>query len=104
MNSAHCKILSRSPTSRPPRPSPSTSSTTLTSSEWETLDPTPDLHALFQQFDAKFFSGRLVSCEVRWSPRMTRCAGMCYYVKREKYCSIRSVDESLAMVMEIRII
>ena len=43
--------------------------------EWETLDPNPDLHSLFVEFNTAFFWGRLVSCEVKWSPRMTTCAG-----------------------------
>ena len=28
--------------------------------EWETIDPTPDLHALFLEFNQQFFWGRLV--------------------------------------------
>ena len=43
--------------------------------EWETLDPNPDLHSLFVEFNTAFFWGQLVSCEVKWSPRMTTCAG-----------------------------
>ncbi len=57
--------------------------------EWEDIDPTPDLHALFRQFDGRFFWGRLQACEVRWSPRMTLCAGVCSYQRRSGYCSIR---------------
>jgi hypothetical protein len=41
------------------------------SSEWEYIDPTPDIHALFIQFNHRFFSGRLEGVEVKWSPRMT---------------------------------
>ena len=43
--------------------------------EWETLDPNPDLHSLFVEFNTAYFWGKLVSCEVKWSPRMTTCAG-----------------------------
>jgi hypothetical protein len=43
--------------------------------EWETLDPNPDLHSLFVQFNEVYFFGRLLMCEVKWSPRMTTCAG-----------------------------
>lgn len=57
--------------------------------EWEDLDPTPDLQAMFLQFNAKFFWGKLAACEVRWSPRMTVCAGLCSYSPRQGFCSIR---------------
>ena len=40
---------------------------------WELLDPHPNIHDLFVQFDAMFFDRRLVNSgvEVRWSPKMT---------------------------------
>ncbi len=57
--------------------------------EWEDLDPTPDLHALFLQFNDRFFWSKLSGCEVKWSPRMTLCAGVCSYQRRSGYCSIR---------------
>ena len=38
---------------------------------WETIDPIPDVRALFVEFNDKYFWGRLASVEVRWSPRMT---------------------------------
>jgi len=63
--------------------------TSLVAAEWEDVDPTPDLHALFQQYDRRFFWGTLAACEVRWSPRMTLCAGICSYQHRSGYCSIR---------------
>uniref|UniRef100_A0A0R3RU34 Protein with SprT-like domain at the N terminus n=1 Tax=Elaeophora elaphi TaxID=1147741 RepID=A0A0R3RU34_9BILA len=56
---------------------------------WETIDPTPDIYALFQQYDDTFFSGRLAACEVKWSPRMTSSAGLCSFESRGKFCSIR---------------
>ena len=43
--------------------------------QWETLDPNPDLHSLFVQFNQVYFWSKLVMCEVKWSPRMTTCAG-----------------------------
>lgn len=38
---------------------------------WETLDPSPDVRAMFLQFNDKFFWGKLSGVEVKWSPRMT---------------------------------
>jgi len=60
----------------------------VVSHDWETIDPTPDLHALFIEFNQTFFWGKLWSCEVRWSPRMTQCAGICRYSPRERFCTI----------------
>ncbi|XP_063773845.1 DNA-dependent metalloprotease SPRTN [Pseudophryne corroboree] len=56
---------------------------------WELLDPSPDIHALFLQFNDTFFWGKLNGVEVRWSPRMTLCAGVCCYEGRGGLCSIR---------------
>lgn len=39
--------------------------------EWEYLDPTPDIHVLFLEFDDRFFGSKLKSVVVKWSPRMT---------------------------------
>lgn len=44
----------------------------------ETLDPTPDIHALFCKFNTKFFAGRLSCVELEWSVKMYNCAGICY--------------------------
>lgn len=38
---------------------------------WELLDPSPDVHGLFVQFNETLFWGRLAAVEVSWSPRMT---------------------------------
>lgn len=57
--------------------------------EWEVLDPIPDIHSLFLQFSREFFWGALVGVEVRWSPRMTLCAGVCCYEGRGGLCSVR---------------
>ncbi|CAG8829554.1 22228_t:CDS:2 [Gigaspora margarita] len=51
-------------------------------------DPNPDLHGLFIAFDQQYFWGSLTSVEVRWSNKMTLCAGLCCY-QAGGYCSIR---------------
>lgn len=56
---------------------------------WELLDPSPDVRLLFQEFNAMYFWGKLSMVEVRWSPRMTLCAGLCCYEGRGGLCSIR---------------
>uniref|UniRef100_A0A8R1DT24 Protein with SprT-like domain at the N terminus n=1 Tax=Caenorhabditis japonica TaxID=281687 RepID=A0A8R1DT24_CAEJA len=64
----------------------------LVDPSFELLDPTPDIHALFMQFDGLFFGGALACCEVKWSPRMYTCAGICSYEirgGRGGLCSIR---------------
>lgn len=39
--------------------------------ELEVVDPTPDIHALFKDFNREFFDGKLDCVEVKWSSRMT---------------------------------
>ena len=41
--------------------------------KWELVDPHPNIHDLFVQFDAMFFSGMLTNggVAVQWGPRMT---------------------------------
>ncbi|XP_069463043.1 DNA-dependent metalloprotease SPRTN isoform X2 [Ambystoma mexicanum] len=56
---------------------------------WELLDPSPDVRALFLQFNQLFFWGKLAGVEVKWSSRMTLCAGVCSYEGRGGLCSIR---------------
>lgn len=56
--------------------------------EWEYLDPTPDIHALFMQFNERFFDNKLMTVVVEWSPRMTVCAGICKYQTVSGHCSI----------------
>nr|XP_054758107.1 DNA-dependent metalloprotease SPRTN-like [Lytechinus pictus] len=56
---------------------------------WELIDPNPDVRALFLQFNDQFFWGRLAGVEVRWSPRMTLCAGVCCYEGYGGLCSVR---------------
>ncbi|KAG0370510.1 hypothetical protein BGZ54_006025 [Gamsiella multidivaricata] len=55
----------------------------------DTEAPFKDLHGLFLAFNDQYFESKLSACEVRWSPRMTRCAGLCLYQARSHYCSIR---------------
>ena len=50
---------------------PSLKEMSVVDPRWETIDPVPDIRALFITFNDKFFWGRLAGVEVRWSPRMT---------------------------------
>ncbi|XP_063378605.1 DNA-dependent metalloprotease SPRTN [Cydia fagiglandana] len=57
--------------------------------ELELIDPTPNVHALFIQFDRTFFWAKLASrAVVRWSKRMYSCAGVCSYEGRGGLCDI----------------
>ncbi|XP_061704095.1 DNA-dependent metalloprotease SPRTN [Cydia pomonella] len=57
--------------------------------ELELIDPTPNVHALFTQFDRTFFWAKLASrAVVRWSKRMYSCAGICSYEGRGGLCDI----------------
>ncbi|XP_062429667.1 DNA-dependent metalloprotease SPRTN [Rhea pennata] len=64
---------------------------------WELLDPSPDVHGLFVQFNEALFWGRLTAVEVSWSPRMTLCAGVCSYEGRGGMCSIRLSEPLLKL-------
>ncbi|KAI4897810.1 hypothetical protein NFI96_022963 [Prochilodus magdalenae] len=64
---------------------------------WETLDPSPDVRAMFLQFNDMFFWGKLSGVEVKWSPRMTLCAGVCSYEGRGGLCSIRLSEPLLKL-------
>uniref|UniRef100_A0A914X9A1 SprT-like domain-containing protein n=1 Tax=Plectus sambesii TaxID=2011161 RepID=A0A914X9A1_9BILA len=72
-------------------------SDSLVDPSWELIDPTPDVHAMFLQFNDRFFDGALAGCEVRWSPRMTTCAGLCCYEGRGGLCSIRLSQPLLSL-------
>ncbi|KYN31805.1 hypothetical protein ALC56_13944 [Trachymyrmex septentrionalis] len=54
----------------------------------ELIDPTPNIHTMFIQFNARFFWNGLASVEVKWSNRMTSCAGVCRFHSRNKECVI----------------
>nr|CAD7404363.1 unnamed protein product [Timema cristinae] len=62
--------------------------TSLIDPSWEYLDPTPDIHGMFLQFDKRFFWGKLSNVVVKWSNRMTSCAGICCYEGHGGLCSI----------------
>ncbi|XP_041814639.1 DNA-dependent metalloprotease SPRTN [Chelmon rostratus] len=64
---------------------------------WEMLDPNPDVRAMFLEFNDMFFWGKLSGVEVRWSPRMTLCAGVCSYEGRGGLCSIRLSEPLLKL-------
>ncbi|XP_062980457.1 DNA-dependent metalloprotease SPRTN [Elgaria multicarinata webbii] len=64
---------------------------------WELLDPSPDVRGLFLQFNETLFWGRLAAVEVKWSPRMTLCAGVCCYEGRGGMCSIRLSEPLLKL-------
>eukprot|EP00055_Hartaetosiga_balthica_P011231 m.50371 g.50371 ORF g.50371 m.50371 type:complete len:171 (+) comp7508_c1_seq5:200-712(+) len=58
---------------------------------WEKIDPNPDIYELFQMYDKLFFFGRLCghgAVEVKWSARMTLCAGLCCF-DSAKFVSIK---------------
>ncbi|KAI8581800.1 hypothetical protein K450DRAFT_231235 [Umbelopsis ramanniana AG] len=57
------------------------------------FSPTPDIHALFQMFDEQYFFGMLKVVELKWSKKMTLCAGICSY-KSTGQCTI-SLSEPL---------
>ncbi len=38
---------------------------------WELIDPVPNIHDLFLQFNQAYFDGLLAGVEVKWSSRMT---------------------------------
>ncbi|CAC5370984.1 SPRTN [Mytilus coruscus] len=75
------------------QPSPSvakpSANLSIVDESWETIDPNPDIRELFLQFNEEFFWGRLAGIEVKWSPRMTLCAGLCVYERRGGLCSVR---------------
>lgn len=69
----------------------------LVDASWELVDPTPDLQALFVQFNDQFFWGRLEAVEVKWSVRMTLCAGTCSYEGSGGMCTIRLSEPLLKL-------
>uniref|UniRef100_A0AAV1VDF8 SprT-like domain-containing protein n=1 Tax=Peronospora matthiolae TaxID=2874970 RepID=A0AAV1VDF8_9STRA len=69
----------------------------LLAAENEYIDPTPDLHSLFLEYNRMFFEGRLSGCEVKWSKRMTLCAGLCTFQPRSGFCSIRLSEPLLKL-------
>ncbi|OCT79884.1 hypothetical protein XELAEV_18026696mg [Xenopus laevis] len=43
--------------------------------QWETLDPKPDIHALYKEFNVKFFRGKLPEPDLKWSYRIFEMSG-----------------------------
>ncbi|XP_047243892.1 DNA-dependent metalloprotease SPRTN isoform X1 [Girardinichthys multiradiatus] len=79
------------PTFLPERP------LSIVDESWEMLDPNPDVRAMFLEFNDMFFWGKLSGVEVKWSPRMTLCAGVCSYEGRGGLCSIRLSEPLLKL-------
>ncbi|XP_054474980.1 DNA-dependent metalloprotease SPRTN [Anoplopoma fimbria] len=79
------------PKAQPERP------LSIVDATWETLDPSPDVRAMFLEFNDTFFWGKLCGVEVKWSPRMTLCAGVCSYEGRGGLCSIRLSEPLLKL-------
>ncbi|XP_058058803.1 uncharacterized protein LOC131209697 [Anopheles bellator] len=67
--------------------------------DWEILDPTPDIFALFPLFDRKFFQGKLGCVQLEWSKKMYNCAGICYQRSNRmgKSCIIRLSEPLLKL-------
>lgn len=49
--------------------------------------PFLDVHELFRHYNFKYFSGLLGAVTLKWSSRMTLCAGLCIYSKGK--CEVR---------------
>lgn len=79
------------PTMQPERP------LSIVDASWEMLDPSPDVRAMFLEFNAMFFWGKLSGVEVKWSPRMTLCAGVCSYEGRGGLCTIKLSEPLLKL-------
>lgn len=65
----------------------------------ELIDPVPDIHNLFQNFNIKFFNGKLACVELEWSKRMYQCAGICYSRRSRTHmsCVIRLSEPLLKL-------
>ena len=61
---------------------------TLIDQTLELIDPTPNIFTLFLQFNERFFWNTLLPVEVKWSTRMTSCAGTCSFHPRNRQCII----------------
>ncbi|KAK9917313.1 hypothetical protein WJX75_003043 [Coccomyxa subellipsoidea] len=61
----------------------------MAETDFDVLEPHPDIHGLFEHFNKLYFEGTLGAASVEWSSkRMTSCAGTCSYTK-EGGCVIR---------------
>uniref|UniRef100_A0A0K0FAQ7 SprT-like domain-containing protein Spartan (projected from Caenorhabditis elegans ortholog dvc-1) n=1 Tax=Strongyloides venezuelensis TaxID=75913 RepID=A0A0K0FAQ7_STRVS len=66
----------------------------LVDPELDLIDPNPDIYEHFNRYNRLLFNDRLGRCEVKWSKRMTLCAGNCRYKPRSGECII-SLSEPL---------
>ncbi|PKA61025.1 hypothetical protein AXF42_Ash005921 [Apostasia shenzhenica] len=57
-------------------------------------EPRPDLHELFEHYNALYFCDALGTCTVAWAPRMTCSIGSCHYIK-DGLCEIRLSEPRL---------
>ncbi|XP_031748788.1 sprT-like domain-containing protein Spartan [Xenopus tropicalis] len=55
---------------------------------WEVLDPKPDIHVLFEEFNAKFFGGQLPPIELKWSNRLCIDTGVFIHDDKTGICKI----------------
>jgi len=55
----------------------------------ELIDPIPDVYVLFVYFNELCFGNYLERVEVKWSKRMTLCAGLCCYDRKGAFCTIK---------------
>uniref|UniRef100_UPI00398EA067 DNA-dependent metalloprotease SPRTN n=1 Tax=Pristiophorus japonicus TaxID=55135 RepID=UPI00398EA067 len=88
---------SSGPAVQSPGPADGQAPLSVVDGSWELIDPNPDLRGLYLQFNERYFWGRLAGVEVRWSPRMTLCAGVCCYEGRGGLCSIRISEPLLKL-------
>ncbi|XP_040061383.1 DNA-dependent metalloprotease SPRTN [Ixodes scapularis] len=92
-----------SKTSKPPPSAPKPSvppprrKVSVVDPYWELTDPNPDIHGLFLEFNDAYFWGKLLGVEVKWSSRMTLCAGLCCYEGRGGLCSVKLSEPLLKL-------
>ena len=63
-----------------------------------------DVYKLFSLYNLKYFKNKLDSCVLEWSKKMKLCAGICYYEKASKLCTIRLSEPILKFREKIDII
>ena len=75
------------------------SALSIVSSDWETLDPNPDIQALFLEFNDRFFYGKLIFCTLDWTKNMElgqlECAGTCEYLEQYSRAHITLSEQIL---------
>ncbi|KAM0683482.1 hypothetical protein MDAP_001050 [Mitosporidium daphniae] len=52
-------------------------------------DAFPSIYDLFLEYNGLYFEGKLSSVTVKWSSKMTLCAGLCCYHRRTGSCTIK---------------